>query len=102
MAVPGAIRLSPSRPDDIRARNQRIAAAAHRHRFESDARVPFLCECSDNRCQELLRLQLETYETARDDADYLTAPGHQVERAKVVRLRDSFWLYRKVTDARVP
>ena len=102
MALPGPIRLSPTRPDDVRARNQRIAAAAQRHKFDRDALVPFLCECSDNRCEELLRVRLDTYAAARSEGDYLAAPGHQIDGTKVVRVRDGFWLYRRVADARVP
>ena len=77
-----------------RARNERIAASARRHHFAHDAPVPFLCECSDDRCVELVRLRLERYSEARADGDFFAAPGHQVDGATVVRLRDAYWLFR--------
>ena len=49
------------RPDETRDRNERIAAAAKRHHFDRDLPVPFLCECSDERCDELLRMTLHAY-----------------------------------------
>lgn len=85
------------RHGDIRARNQRIAEAARRHHFDPDAAVPFLCECSERRCEELLRMTIRQYQAARDGGDYLVAPGHQVEEAKIVRIKEICWLYR--TDA---
>jgi len=83
-----------ARPTVVRARNERIASSARRHRFDRDARVPFLCECSDDRCGELLRLTLEEYAVARDGADHLVAPGHQVDGARIVRVKESCWMYR--------
>jgi hypothetical protein len=53
-----------------------------------------MCECSDDRCTELVRLTLAQYDDARSGGDYLVAPGHQVGEAHVVRVRDGCWLYR--------
>ena len=83
-----------SRADESRARNARIAAAARRHRFDREAPVPFLCECSDDRCEELVRMTLDRYAAIRDGADYLVAPGHQVDDAEIVRVTEACWLYR--------
>jgi hypothetical protein len=82
------------RPIEIRERNERIAAAATRHRFDRDVPVPFLCECSDPRCEQLLRMTLRDYRTARADGDFVAAAGHQVDHARIVRIRDGCWLYR--------
>jgi hypothetical protein len=82
------------RPDATRERNERIAAAAARHHFDLEALVTFLCECSDSRCEELLRLTLPAYRGARGGGDYLVAPGHQVDDARIVRIKDACWLYR--------
>ncbi|HEX4525855.1 MAG TPA: hypothetical protein VH108_03855 [Gaiellaceae bacterium] len=81
------------RQDEARARNARIGAAARRHRFGDDARVPFVCECDDRHCDALIRLTLREYEVARSSADYLVAPGHQVGQASIVRAKDDCWLY---------
>ena len=85
---------SASRSGTTRARNERLAGSARRHHFAHDAPVPFLCECSDPTCVELVRVTLQQYSDARGHADFVTAPGHQVDGAKVVRVRDSYWLYR--------
>lgn len=81
------------RPLEHRERNERIAATATRHHFDRDLPVPFLCECSDTRCEELLRITLRDYREARADSGYLTVPGHQVDDARIVRIRDRCWLY---------
>ena len=81
------------RPDESRDRNERIAAAAAHHHFERDMPVPFLCECSDRRCEELLRMTLVAYREARAGGDYLVAPGHQVDDARIVRIKEQCWLY---------
>lgn len=71
-------------PEDVfRTANDGIAEAA------SDLgwtlRVPFLCECSDERCFERVPLTLEQYEQARSHPHrYLTAPGHEVPGAFVI------------------
>lgn len=85
---------SASRATTMRARNERIGASARRHHFAYDAPVPFLCECSEAACVDLVRITLEQYAAARELADYIAAPGHQVDHATVVRVRDSHWLYR--------
>ncbi|HVW90195.1 MAG TPA: hypothetical protein VHC01_12080 [Gaiellaceae bacterium] len=81
------------RPNETRERNERIAAAAARHRFDRDVPVPFLCECSDVRCEELLRMRLHDYGEMRSGGDYLVAPGHQVDDGRLVRIRELCWLY---------
>lgn len=72
----------------------RIAYTARQHRFDPTIPVPFICECSDDRCDELIRLTLSEYTDARNASDFLVAPGHQVENADIVRLKDGVWLYR--------
>lgn len=90
---PGPDGYSLCRHDETRARNVRIAGAARRHHFARGAHVPFICECDDEGCDALLGLTLEDYELGRSAADYLVAPGHQVDHAHVVRVRDGCWLY---------
>ena len=75
-------------------RNDRIALSARTHHFDDVALVPFLCECSDDRCSELLRMPLAVYRAARQGGDFLTAPGHQVDGAAIVRIKDCCWLHR--------
>ena len=82
------------RPVEVRAANGRTATAARRDRRRRQAQVAFRCECSDDRCAELIRLSLDHYVRDRAESDYLVAPGHQVDEARIVRIRDACWLYR--------
>ena len=84
----------PPRQDDTRLRNEHIAATARANKFDCEIEVPFICECSERRCEDLVRLTLTQFETARGESDYLVAPEHQVDQARIVRVRDGFWLYR--------
>ena len=54
-----------SRPDETRLRNEHIAAAARLNRFDRQIAVPFICECSEHRCEELIRLTLGEFDAAR-------------------------------------
>jgi hypothetical protein len=89
-----------ARPDETRLRNEHIAAAARLNRFDRQIAVPFICECSEHRCEELIRLTLGQFDAARVESDYLVAPGHQVESAQIVRVRDGLWLYRAEARSR--
>ena len=95
MAAPDLSADGPRpRQDETRLRNDRIAATARQNKFDRTIAVPFICECSDPRCEELIRVTLPEYAAAREAADHLVAPGHQVDDAAIVRVRDSVWLYR--------
>ena len=85
------------RPDDRRLRNERIAATAAANKFDRAITVPFICECSEHRCEDLVRLTLAQFEAARGESDYVVAPEHQVDEAQIVRVRDGVWLYRADT-----
>ena len=85
--------LAP-RAFETRARNERIAASARRHHFDSVTLVPFLCECSDPACETVMRITLDEYGFTRGSADFLVVPGHQVDEARISRVRDAVWLYR--------
>jgi hypothetical protein len=40
--------------------------------------VPFICECADNSCVEIVRLSMEDYEDVRlDPRLFFCAPGHE-------------------------
>lgn len=85
----------PAKPEQVRAGNERIARAARRHRFDRSAGVPFLCECDDSGCEQLVRATLAQYELARRAADFVVAYGHTVDGAEVARVTESFWVLRR-------
>ena len=94
-AKPSAEGFPFPRPEATRLRNARIAHAAREHRFDPAFAVPFICECSEARCDALIRLTVAEFAQLRKSCDYLVAPGHQVEDATIVRVKDGVWLYRE-------
>lgn len=60
----------------FRDANERISAAAGV--YDVSMRVPFICECADPTCSEVVRLGLDEYEEIRSDSrHFLNVPGHQ-------------------------
>ncbi|HUR16009.1 MAG TPA: hypothetical protein VMZ33_01875 [Candidatus Limnocylindrales bacterium] len=65
--------------------------------------VPFLCECADMTCTEVIRLSLKDYEEIRSDSThFLNVPGHQVAagpHGKVVAEREGYVIVQKIGRA---
>jgi hypothetical protein len=61
-----------------RALNDRLRRKAALYDSGPDP-VPFLCECGDPLCRELVRRTVDAY-GARRDGDPLLFPGHQATR----------------------
>ncbi len=85
---------SPDRSAHSRrwASNERIAASARSHRFADTTTVPFICECSDDGCSELIRLPLEEFLGARCLGRYLVYPGHAVEATLPLHAAQAYWI----------
>lgn len=78
----------------FRDANEHIGAAAGAYGIDSP--VPFICECADARCSEIVRLTLEQYEEVRADSRrFLNVPGHQ-DAAEVVAERDGYVIVEKL------
>ena len=61
----------------FREANEGISESAEEHEMTEE--IPFLCECAEEGCTEIVRLSVEEYESVRGNAtDFLNAPGHQV------------------------
>lgn len=59
----------------FREANEGIQKAATKH--EVLDQIPFICECADGNCRELLILSIDEYEEIRQNSRYfLNAPGH--------------------------
>jgi hypothetical protein len=43
-------------------------------------RTPFLCECADTRCNEIVLLTVEEYERARSQGDWFFVATHHLDR----------------------
>jgi hypothetical protein len=81
----------------FRRANERISAAAGA--YNVDTPVPFLCECADSKCSEVVRLKLEEYEEVRADSRrFFNLPGHEAADGAtgvVVAERDGYVIVEK-------
>jgi hypothetical protein len=83
----------------FRAANENINRAGARVGLESD--VPFICECADETCIEIVRLSLEEYGGIREHPrHFFNAPGHErlsldAGASVVVEDRDGYVLVEK-------
>jgi hypothetical protein len=68
-----------------------------------DEGVPFLCECAEEACTEIVRLSLDEYEGVRaDPTHFLNAPGHEIAagpHGEVVERKDGYVVVRKTGRA---
>lgn len=83
----------------FRALNERLEAHVHRGRPAEDY-AGFLCECGNPDCDSTIRLDLETYESIRQDSQlFVTLPGHDVPDVEdVVRTDVTYIVVRKHED----
>ena len=85
----------------FRRANERISAAAET--FGVDMAVPFVCECADPECSEIVRLKLEEYEDIRADSrQFFHIPGHRDADGAagvVVAERDGYVIVEKTGHA---
>jgi hypothetical protein len=85
----------------FREANEGIEQAARE--YDVDGGLPFICECSDPVCVEILHVKLSEYEAVRvTPTHFIYAPGHH--RAAegwgvVVEQRDGYEIVEKVGDA---
>jgi hypothetical protein len=69
----------------FRSANERIAESAVE--YEMGERIPFICECADTECTQIVQLSLHEYEAVRQHSrHFLNAPGHQVAAGPVVQV----------------
>jgi hypothetical protein len=93
----------------FRAANERIGAAAGVYDIATP--VPFICECADPTCSEVVRLELDQYEEIRldqyeeirsDPRLFLNVPGHQTAAqgaSVVVEERNGYVIVEKMGHA---
>jgi hypothetical protein len=85
----------------FREANEGIQDAARRYGIAGG--VPFICECAEPSCIEIVRLELAEYEAIRATPTYfINAPGHHTAArgwATVVEQRDGYEVVEKVGAA---
>jgi hypothetical protein len=63
-------------------------------------RSPFLCECEDTTCRDVLRLTREEYEAVREHPRrFIVAFGHPLTHARIVERRDEYLVVEKTGEA---
>lgn len=80
----------------FRDANEHIGAAAGIYGIDSP--VPFICECADAHCSEIVRLTLEEYDEIRADSrHFLHVAGHQdaAGPTRIVARRDGYVIVEK-------
>jgi hypothetical protein len=61
--------------------------------------TPYLCECQDPGCTEVVMLARSDYEAVRDNPRrFVIVPGHDVPEDQVVRRQDGFNVVEKTGD----
>ncbi len=70
-----------------RTSNEQLSRMAISHRFEASQGVPFVCECADTGCHEIVMLSLDDYELVRVHSDrFLLVAGHEDAEATHERI----------------
>jgi hypothetical protein len=74
----------------FRSANERMELLARSHRFDAIQRVPFLCECADPNCREIVMLSLADYEDVRAYPDrFFLVAGHEDAEAAHERILEA-------------
>jgi hypothetical protein len=88
-------------PDQRALENERLFRSANeriderRRELDVDGRTPYLCECEEPTCTELIRLTLEEFrQVSANRGQFLIAPGHPT-RGDPVERRNGYLVVRK-------
>jgi hypothetical protein len=86
----------------FRDANEGIEQAAREYEVDGGG-LPFICECSDTECVEILRVKLADYEDVRaTPTHFICAPGHHRAAegwGSVIDRRDGYEVVEKLGDA---
>ena len=83
----------------FREANERIESYVQSMDDQIDGPLPFLCECADVTCTEIVRMTSAEYEALRQDpVRFTTVPGHEGAEswARVVDRNDRFAVVEKL------
>jgi len=89
----------------FRDSNERLRKSAGRYGFESPDRLPFMCECADPGCFEIVVLSLQEYERLRSHPSwFLLVAGHEdaaTTHERILEAEDGYVIVEKVGAAGV-
>jgi hypothetical protein len=78
----------------FRAANEQIAVVAEEHGLHDGRPAPFICDCSDPRCTEIISLTLAEYRRVRSSPRWFAhARGHDAHIPDAVRLLEDHERY---------
>ena len=87
----------------FRQSNEELAAVADELDMGPEQLLPFLCECADMSCTQVLQLSAEEYESVRrSPVRFINARGHEASAlgwAQVVDEFDRYTVVEKIGDA---
>jgi hypothetical protein len=82
--------------NEILFRNANETLGAKREALELEGRTPFLCECEEPTCTELIHLALEEYEHVRSHANwFLVVTGHDAETGRPAESHGTYVIVEK-------
>ena len=85
----------------FREANERIEEAAQQ--LDHPEQVPFICECADLSCREIVRLTVSEYEDVRSSpVRFAVMPGHELEGTEfeqVIARRPEYFVVEKRAEA---
>jgi hypothetical protein len=83
--VPRSVEQAAKNEATFRSVNERLQEKADELDL-GDRQTPFLCECEDERCTEVLLLRRSDYEAVRaHPRRFIVAPGHQEQDDQLIR-----------------
>jgi hypothetical protein len=73
--------------DDIDARRRELGV---------DGRGPYICECEEERCTQIVRLTIQEYAAARTNARrFIVVRGHELRSANIIEEHSDFLVIEK-------
>jgi hypothetical protein len=92
--------LERATQNELRFREVNKHIEERRAELRIEERVPYVCECEDARCRELVRLSPAEYRTARvDDRHFILADGHPFRSGRIVDRSDGYIVVEKDGEA---
>jgi hypothetical protein len=82
----------------FRAANESIEDSAQKANF-APLPIPFICECEEESCTQIVRLTLSEYELVRANSKhFFVSPGHQSDPDLVVAEADGYTTVEKTGE----
>jgi hypothetical protein len=79
----------------FREANEKISRTGDELDFPG--KIPFLCECEEPTCSQIVRLESDEYERARSSArQFVVAPGHETREANTIESNERFMIVEKL------